>query len=360
MPHRSSRLVVATTLAALALAGCSSGGGDDAAETTAATTVPAASEAADQPAEDATEEPAEDEPEVDDAGAAEVAEVTTDLLDEVRELVDGVDGSASNASVQGTVREIRNAAFDADADLRELEVADPDLAEAVGDLLTTIANSIGAFDESTTVAPEAVTAELAASTATAEIELLAAAADVQEAALAVEAGEPVPEGPALSEVLPTDEEAAGEGFLLLPSGNPTVVEEGPCGEPSAFLAVPPRSFAAVSVQDPQVSGTARVLAFADEDEAGDYVDAVAAVMSCDEPEGFVSSEVDLEEGDRVESIDVTEGDEITTTIVAERVGSRVVVVVRTGDLLSLSADAEAITGDQADDLVDLMVAKAEG
>lgn len=362
--HAARRLLIASMACIVALTGCGSGsdeaspasespttqvaesdgatgeaGGDD-----TALDEPTTAEDPEPPAEEPAIEPDPEEPtasaEVDPTGAEEIGSVAESMLAAMRASAETIDGGSSNDEVVAQFRELRDIAFEADSALRQVAVADPDLAGLVDDLIVTIGESIAAYDVVTTDPASAGPEQLVAVN-DGSLALVSAGSALQDGAAAVAAGQPVPEGPTLFEVLPRPEDfpvvsgvrdPAYGAFLDVPV--PTT-ESGPCGAPSPFLVVPPRAYADVALADPAFVGSFRVQSFADEAEAARYLDATLAFFGCREPEA-VTIELTAEDGRVLVGVDV-EGS-VTTTLI-QQVGNRVHVVNLTGDQIADPAQA---------------------
>ncbi len=142
---RSARPLFAALVSAAILAGCG-GGGSDAADQAADTTAPTEATATD----DGAEPEAAASEEADPAGADDVADLMADYLETSRAALAAIDSTSSAADGQALYRDLRDALFETDGDLRKIEVADPDLANVVDDFYGTARQSIGVFDEITT------------------------------------------------------------------------------------------------------------------------------------------------------------------------------------------------------------------
>jgi hypothetical protein len=349
--HPARHLLVASLLGVAALAGCSSGSDDEATTTTASAESEGGGE--ETPTTEA------EAPEVDPAGAEEVGAVAEAMLTDMRESAETVDGSSTNDEVVAQLRELRNIAFEADAEVREVEVADPDLAGLVNDLIVTIGESISAYDAVTTDPASAGPDELTAVNE-GSLALVSAGSALQDGAAAVAAGEPVPDGPTLFEVLPLPEdvaEAAGgsgpewSAFLDAPV---LTTENGPCSEPSPFLVAPPRAYADLALSDPTFVGTFRVLSFADDAEAASYLAAVEAFYGCDQPE-IGAIEFETEEGQAFASVEV---DGYVTSVLVQQVGSRVHAAVLEADQLDDPAEAAELGRERVEGLMEVSLEKA--
>ncbi len=287
---RSARGLLATLAAAIVIAGCGASDGTEAAESPATTTAPAAA------AETTTapdEEPETEE--ADPAGAEEVAELTGDYLEESRSQM-GFRSTETPEAVQEGLRILRNILYGADGELRKVEVADPDLAALVNDFYVTAGESIATLDEVTTAAPETLGQTEAGLANQALLDALGAAVTVREAALTVATDGTMPDEPSPSEVLavPADFEQVGgqPAYTMRADPGPPTERNGPCGNPSAYLRVEPRTYAGAYLEDSQVSVLERVLVFDDEDEAREFVDATEEYWDCEAPEGYASTAVD--------------------------------------------------------------------
>lgn len=286
------RFALVAVLLAGGLAACGGSGGDEAAPTTASpTTAP--------PAEEASAPDAHSE--ADDAGAEEVLEAVTENLAATRELVDSMEGVSTAAEIQGIVREVRNGLFDTDGALRDIEVGDEALADAVDDFYASAGQVIGAYDAFTTADPSAMGQREAGDLNLALVAGMGASAALQEAASGLLADGAVPEGPPAVEVLAAPDElpaSAGDpdAYVVKPEGTLPLVDEGPCGEASPASQIEPRSHAAAWLEDPLVSAIERVYVMADDDEALDYLEATEAYFGCDVPEGLDSVEIDEVDG----------------------------------------------------------------
>ncbi len=335
---RHPRVLLAALAAVTVLAGCGAGGGSDAAEPAAETTAAPAAETTAAPDEASEPDETEDDAAADPAGADDVADLMADYLETSRAALSEGDSTSSTADVQATFRELRNALFETDGDLRDVDVADPDLADAVNDFYATAADAIAAFDEITTADPSTLGQADAEAGNQAAIDGLGTAVTLREAALTLAADGAVPDGPSPSEVLavPDDfEDVDGApAYTTKPEGELPLTQSGPCGKPSSAIQVPPRTFASTFLEDPQVSIIQRVLAFADEDEAAAYADAVEEAFSCDDPDGYASAKVEpLDDGDGVR-IQTASDDGFVSTLLVEQDGSRVVTVDVLGDQIS--------------------------
>lgn len=327
---RSARALFAALAAAALLAGCG-GGGSDAADPAADTTAAAKdTQGTDDAGADAT---AADE--ADPAGADEVADLMADYLETSRATLSTIDSTSTTAAVQASFRELRDALFETDGDLREIEIADPDLADTVDDFFTAARGSIGVFDEITTATPESLGQQQANAGNQAALDALGAAITAREAAIELAANGAVPDEPSASEVLAVPDDFAPVGgqpaYAMKPEGELQPPASGPCGKPPAIVQVPPRTIAAAYLEDAQVSAIQRVLVFDDGDEATAYVDAIGEAFSCDQPEGYRSAKVEaLEEGDgiRIQSVD---DDSYVSTLLVVPDGNRVVTVDVLGD-----------------------------
>ena len=328
---RSARPLFAALVAAALLAGCG-GGSSDAADPAADTTTSTAEATA---TDDGAEPEAAASEEADPAGADDVAELMADYLETSRAALAAIDSTSSAADGQASFRDLRDALFETDGDLRKIEVADPDLANVVDDFYGTARQSIGVFDEITTAAPESLGREQAEAGNEAALDALGAAITAREAALELEASGAVPDEPSPSDVLAVPDDFAQVGgqpaYITKPEGELQLPANGPCGKPPAVVQVPPRTIAAAYLEDAQVSAIQRVLVFDDADEATTYVDAIGEAFSCDQPEGYRSAKVEeLEKGDGIRIQNVSDDGYISTLLVVPD-GQRVVTVDVLGD-----------------------------
>ena len=221
---------------------------------------------------------ATDEVRADSRGAAETAELVGDYLREARDVQDAMDAQNDTAATIELLRSHRDLLFAVDETLREVDLADADLAETRNTFLETAADTITALDAVTTADAATLTEDDAIAANEGLVAAMGSAADLRFVALALADDGAVPAGPRPSAVLavPTD---VGGDTVHKPEGTLQTTDDGPCGEPSALRAVEPQVYASSFLEDAETSTAQRVLVFTDDDEALDYAAAFASITA---------------------------------------------------------------------------------
>lgn len=332
-------------------AGCSTTSGTD----TAVSSTTAATATDDTTARDDVD--AADEVRADSRGAAETAELVGDYLREARDVQDAMDARNDTAATIELLRSHRDLLFAVDETLREVDLADADLAETRNTFLETAADTISALDAVTTADAATLTEDDAIAANEGLVAAMGSAADLRFVALALADDGAVPAGPRPSAVLavPTD---VGGDTVHKPEGTLQTTDDGPCGEPSALRAVEPQVYASSFLEDAETSTAQRVLVFTDDDEALDYATAFGAFLDCPSPAELTSTAVEVLDDGTGLAAQIVDLDGITTTIGVTVDGRFVYVVDVRGDQVAAGDDAAAVTTARADEVLAVMEANA--